>query len=47
MRNEINLENLASLPTIEELLTADHGERGILSREEVDAKSRVWYYAEY
>ena len=46
MRNEINLENLASLPTVEDLLTADHGERGTLSREEFDAKSKAWYYAE-
>lgn len=34
------------MPTVEDLLTTEHGERGTLSREEFDAKSRAWYYAE-
>ena len=28
------------------MLTAKYGEKGTLSREEFDAKSRAWYYAE-
>ena len=46
MKNKINKDKLAKLPTVEELLTAKYGEKGTLSREEFDAKSRVWYYAE-
>jgi DNA-binding XRE family transcriptional regulator len=46
MKNKINIEKLANLPTVEELLTSEHGEKGTLSREEFDAKSRAWYYAE-
>ncbi len=46
MKNKINIEKLANLPTVEELLAAEYGERGTLSREEFDAKSRAWYYAE-
>lgn len=46
MKNKINKDKLAKLPTIEELLTAKYGEKGTLSREEFDAKSRAWYYAE-
>lgn len=34
------------MPTVEDLLTTEHGERGTLSREEFDAKSRARYYAE-
>lgn len=46
MKNKINIEKLANLPTVEDLLTEKYGERGTLSREEFDAKSRAWYYAE-
>ena len=46
MKNKINKDKLAKLPTVEELLTARYGEKGTLSREEFDAKSRAWYYAE-
>ena len=46
MKNKIDIEKLANLPTVEELFSADHGERRTLSREEFDAKSRAWYYAE-
>lgn len=46
MKNKINKDKLAKLPTVEELLTAKYGEKGTLSREEFDAKSRAWYYAE-
>ena len=43
MKTRINPEKLANLPTVEDLLTAEHGERGTLSREEFDVKSREWY----
>lgn len=46
MKNKINKDKLAKLPTVEELLTAKYGKKGTLSREEFDAKSRAWYYAE-
>ena len=46
MKNKIKKDKLAKLPTVEELLTAKYGEKGTLSREEFDAKSRAWYYAE-
>ena len=46
MKNKINKDKLAKLPTVEELLTAKYGEKGTISREEFDAKSRAWYYAE-
>lgn len=46
MKNKINKDKLAKLPTVEELLTDKYGEKGTLSREEFDAKSRAWYYAE-
>ena len=42
-KTRINPEKLAKLHTVEELLTAEYGERGTLSREEFDAKSREWY----
>lgn len=51
MRQNIDLEKLNSLPTAEELISAEFGEkgsasRGSASRERFDAKSRAWYYAE-
>ena len=42
-KTRINPEKLANLPTVEELLTAEYGERGTLSRDEFDVKSREWY----
>lgn len=46
MKNKIDKNTLASLPTVEDMFVAEHGEKGTLSREEFDAKSKVWYYAE-
>lgn len=46
MKNKIDKNTLASLPTVEDMFVAEHGEKGILSREEFDAKSKAWYYAE-
>ena len=46
MRPTIDIEKLKSLPTVEELLKEEFGAKGSTSREEFDAKSRAWYYAE-
>ena len=43
VRKTISLEKLAKLHTVDQLLAAEYGERGTLSREEFDAKSREWY----
>ena len=42
-KTRINPEKLAELHMVEELLAAEYGEKGTLSREEFDAKSREWY----
>ena len=42
-KTRISQEKLAKLHMVEELLTAEYGERGTLSREEFDVKSREWY----
>ncbi|MBQ1176826.1 MAG: helix-turn-helix transcriptional regulator [Paludibacteraceae bacterium] len=46
MKNKIDKNTLASLPTVEDMFVAEHGEKGTLLREEFDAKSKAWYYAE-
>lgn len=46
MKNKIDKNTLASLPTVEDMFVVEHGEKGTLSREEFDAKSKAWYYAE-
>ncbi len=46
MRTTLDPTKLQKLPTIETLLTKEHGPKGTVSREEFDAKSRAWYYAE-
>lgn len=46
MRTKINVEKVSNLPTVEDLLTEKYGAVGTESREEFDAKSRAWYYAE-
>jgi ribosome-binding protein aMBF1 (putative translation factor) len=46
MKKKIDENKLATLPTVEDLFVAEHGKKGTLSREEFDAKSRAWYYAE-
>lgn len=46
MRTKIDIEKLKALPTSEELLTEKYGAKGTESREEFDAKSLAWYYAE-
>lgn len=42
----IDLDKIKRLPTVEELLENEYGKRGTESREDFDAKSRAWYYAE-
>ncbi len=46
MRQNIDWEKLKNLPTADDLLSEEYGERGTATREEFDAKSRAWYYAE-
>ena len=46
MRQNLDMSKLKDLPTSEELIKEEHGERGSVSRDEFDAKSRAWYYAE-
>ena len=46
MRSKIDTTKLKNLPTIENMLADEYGEKGTPSRDEFDAKSRAWYYAE-
>ena len=46
MRTKINIDKLKHLPTTEDMLADKYGVKGSESREEFDAKSRAWYYAE-
>lgn len=46
MRTKINREKLKNLPTFEEVLVEQYGEKGSVSRDEFDAKALAWYYAE-
>ena len=46
MRPKISIDKLKHLPTTEELLVDEYGVKGTTSRDEFDAKSRAWYYAE-
>ena len=46
MRPTIDIKKLKKLPTVEEMLQKEFGARGSVTREEFDAKSRAWYYAE-
>lgn len=34
------------LPTTEDMFVGEYGAKGTASRDEFDAKSRAWYYAE-
>ena len=45
-QNIIDWGKLKNLPTAEDLLSTEYGERGTATREEFDAKARAWYYAE-
>ena len=46
MRPKIDINKLKHLPTIEEMFVNEYGVKGTVSRDEFDAKSRAWYYAE-
>ena len=46
MRPTIDIEKLKKLPTVEDMLQKKFGAKGSATREEFDAKSRAWYYAE-
>ena len=46
MRRNIDLGKLQHLPTAEDMFVEEYGEKGTISRDEFDAKSRAWYYAE-
>ena len=40
------MNKLKELPTTEDLISKKYGAKGTVLREEFDAKSRAWYYAE-
>ena len=46
MRPKIDINKLKHLPTTEDMFVEEFGAKGTASREEFDAKSRAWYYAE-
>jgi len=46
MRHKMDLKNVASLPTVGQMLDSKYGIEGTSSREDFDAKSKAWYYAE-
>ena len=46
MRSKIDINKLKQLPTTEEMFVKEYGAKGTLARDEFDAKSRAWYYAE-
>lgn len=46
MRPKIDMNKLKELPTTEDMISKEYGAKGTVSREEFDAKSRAWYYAE-
>ena len=46
MRPTIDINKLKNLPTAEDMFEKEYGAKGTASREEFDAKSLAWYYAE-
>lgn len=46
MRPKIDIDKLKHLPTAEDMFVEEYGAKGTVSRDEFDAKSRAWYYAE-
>ena len=46
MRSKIDINKLKHLPTTEDMFVDEYGPKGTVSRDEFDAKSRAWYYAE-
>ena len=43
---KFNMEKIAQLPTVNDLLDEKYGQLGTPSRDEFTAKARAWYYAE-
>lgn len=46
MRPKIDINKLKNLPTMEDKFKEEYGAIGTAKRDEFDAKSRAWYYAE-
>ena len=46
MRPRIDINKLKHLPTTEDMFIEEYGAKGTATRDEFDAKSRAWYYAE-
>lgn len=46
MRPNIDIKKIQELPSVEEMFQEEFGVKGTATREEFDAKSRAWYYAE-
>ena len=46
MRPTIDINKLKNLPTAEDMFEEVYGAKGTASREEFDAKSLAWYFAE-
>ena len=44
--NFVDINKLKHLPTTEDMFVDEYGAKGTVSRDEFDAKSRAWYYAE-
>lgn len=46
MKTKIDFDKIQGLPTVEDLIEEEYGSKGTAKRDEFDAKSRAWYYAE-
>ena len=46
MVKRIDINKLKHLPTTEDMFIEEYGAKGTATRDEFDAKSRAWYYAE-
>ena len=46
MKTKIDIDKVKRLPTVEDLFEKEYGKKGTPPRDEFDAKSRAWYYAE-
>lgn len=46
MRPKIDINKLKQFPTTEDMFVKEYGAKGSVLRDELDAKSRAWYYAE-
>jgi hypothetical protein len=45
-QRKIDINKIKQLPTTEDMFVDEYGARGTAMRDEFDAKSRAWYYAE-